>query len=547
MDLDIDNELREVEKFQQQLAQLEAMRQKIGTEGISREIGLGLEDLCGGPIPGLDIRKLTTNPSRASQVAVEAIDLKKIGLMVFGSLAMLTLLIKMFNWLFASTKGNPGGGGGGSPAAMERELEKKVEEVQDRIRELEENPDDVILERWLAEDKFRNSPQTVQALMRLAMRSKAYTPDQISVMYTRAYEWCMVWNMVNVEDEVGKMNPAYLAMLHLVTNPGSKLDMRLIAFMDDVPALDKDIARSYRARNPSQAHQLHMADRPFNETKLSRYISSPRMDDANNLADMIYGTVNGIERLLDLYEDMMTGKLNTEEKRAMYTKGVERMKQELFGESSKYNHVSKTRTRDSLIVLEQPHGTDEQTMKDIVMRYEAMGFPVTSAHQEPLPYMAAVPSIWFDTWRMYIEALDHATLTMTPPKPINSRNENFQNQMKAFMTVYRFMMKNMDQINTAIADSRSREVDGFYKSINKISKNLERDAEKIKNRVKGMQKMGDDIRYHLNSATPDGNMLKPMEAFLNSAIYAAKSLVTFCKHVEIARKAAETWVFDPKI
>lgn len=542
MELDIDNELREVEEYERKLAALNELRQKVGTEGISREIGLGLEDLCGGPIPGIDIRKLTANPSRASQVAVEAIDIKRFGLMVFGSVALLTLLIKMFNWLFTSSKGHPGGGGGGGGgSALERELDKKLAEAQERIDEIREDPDLAVQENMLSSGQFKRAPETVEVIMKLAVKSKKFTSAQLPIVYARAYEWCEYFNMTNAVRECDNRNPAYLALLHLILNYDSRIDMRLIAFMDDVPALDKETARQYRARKPGPM-QTYKADLHYSETKLSRYISTPRMDDANALGEMIKDTVINIDKMLDLYDDMMDGKLNTDEKREMYDRSLKRMKEELFGENSKYRHAANRSTKDSLVVI-QPTYTPMHNVQLSVDKLELMGVPIHSVRVEQLPYQAAMPSVWADVWKEYFETLQHASLTLTPPRRVNSENENFPNQLRQFATVYKFMFDNMDRITTAISNSESREVDNFYRSINKLAKGLESDAERIRKRVKNLQRKGDDIIYEIDPKVEDGNMLIPMEKFLNSAVHTGKSLVTFCKHVEIARDAAKTWLF----
>lgn len=543
MNLDIDNELRVVEEFQRKLAELDALRARIGTEGISREIGLGLEDLCGGPIPGIDVRKLTANPSRASQVAVEAIDIKRVGMMFFGSIALLTLMIKMFSWLFSSSKGNPGGGGGGGGGAMSKELDKMVEEVEKEIERYREDPDDILRERWLQQDKYRNAPETVAVIMRLVLKNKSIGMEQASIIYARAYEWCKFFGMTNAVTECDNRNPAYLALLHLTLNQGTSLDMRICAFMDNVPAVSEQIAKSYEARHDIPGLRFARQGRHHRETTMTRYIDSRRMDEANNIAMMVDGTIEGIQSLLDLYEDMMNGRLRTDDQMGKYTKAVARMKEELFGERSKYRHVHKGNNSnpDSLLIM-RPAELGEKDVLDAQLRYDLAGKPYDSITHDPSPYMMMTPSIWADSWKMYMEVLEDANISMTVPVRYTSEVELFPVKIQRFQTLYEFLFSNMNRIEDAVLDSKSREVDGFYKSINRISKKMEKESENLRERVKRMQKAGDEINYTLPH-TPDGNMLRAMEKFLNTSVHASKMLIAYCKHVEIARKAADGWVF----
>lgn len=544
MELDIDKELAEVKEYEVKLAKLNELRRKVGTEGISREIGLGLEDLCGGPIQGIDIRKLTTNPSRASQVAVEAIDLKRIGLMIFGSMALLSLLIKIFNWLFANSKGSPGGGGGGGKSndtrKLEEALEKKIEEAEAYMAKLKADPDAEVLRRRLTDGSYTNAPQAVEVIIKTAISTGKYNVDQIDRMLMRVLLWCKMFKFVGVEE--CKDHPGFIAMMHLASNYGSSIDMSLIGFMDDIPCLTQDVMVNYTGRLGPQK-RLAQLKQHYTATRMARYINPKSMDDANMLAEMIKETVDGIENMLDIYEDKMEGRLTGDAGEEKYQAAILRMRKELFSKESKYYRVGRAHSNvNGLVDLHNFNADWRQTEID-ARQLEMAGVPVEDIHVEPMPYTPISPTIHASIWREIFAILDHSKVTLTVPLPINAHKEKFPFMLDNFQLLYKVAFDSMDRVNNAISAANSREMASFHKDIGKISKELERDASKLRDRVKMMRGRAGEIIYHMPPGTKEGDLLIPMEKFLAGAADTGKFLVQFCKDVERARAAADTWKF----
>lgn len=93
--------------------QLESIRTRVATEGMTRDDAQLLERIAPGIFDGINVNKFTMRPSTTNQaVAVEAIDWKRAATMVGAALAIITVIGKIISWLSDSLTTTGSGAGG---------------------------------------------------------------------------------------------------------------------------------------------------------------------------------------------------------------------------------------------------------------------------------------------------------------------------------------------------------------------------------------------------------------------------------------------------
>lgn len=128
-------------------ASLEEARNRIFSDGMSRNLAIGLESMTPGILEGHHINSFTAiGSSTKRKVALEAIDFKKGSIIAVGIGVVIGLLVKLFNWIY--DRWLESGRQKDAEARMDRyhkELEKtrkKFEEERDELVDrLFKNPD----------------------------------------------------------------------------------------------------------------------------------------------------------------------------------------------------------------------------------------------------------------------------------------------------------------------------------------------------------------------------------------------------------------------
>lgn len=79
---------------------------RIGVEGMSQDIAVGLETLVPGILNGVSMHAFTTLPSRTKQtVALEAINWQKVAAIASAVFSIITIILKLLDWLLGILKG----------------------------------------------------------------------------------------------------------------------------------------------------------------------------------------------------------------------------------------------------------------------------------------------------------------------------------------------------------------------------------------------------------------------------------------------------------
>lgn len=504
--LNIDEELKAVDEIETKLTRLNACKVRVGNEGMSRELGYELQDLCGGPITGIDPRKLTANPSfTGSAVANEAIDIKRAALMMMGSMAVLALLIKLLQWIFGSSGGGGRGGGGGSGSShlnkIEDEVKELVREAEKRREKLIEDPDaeakHIYFGRSLAE-KFIED---------ILIQRKGLSLEQRQVLMSRVSAWFQLYKIMGVEQE--QNNPAFVLMVHLAKNPDKCIDFRMAAFAKEFIVSSKEsmskietITSEYNANKKYKGFVL-----------LKQYISQDLLDEAFEVMELIRNSVDNMTEITDIYDVMVKypNDRNAPEELEAYKAAFIK---ELFGDRSPY----KRRGQDKDV-----HIITVDTSRN------ASAFHETTTH---IPDGPAVKSTYVDVWDIQMADMADATLRLDTPPDARSGVDTYAIKLVKYGHMYNWFFANSDVLLGILENSNIRQLSSFKDKLNALAKKTEKEAKELQERIIKYQKAGAHLDYLTNR-----NMLDTIGLFLNGTLTATKALAKYCKHIEQAQKA----------
>ena len=504
--LDIDDELREVQNIETQLKRLDGCKKRIGNEGMSREIGIELQDLCGGPIDGIDVRRLTANPSSTgSIVANEAIDIKRIALMMVGSVAVLTLLIKLLQWLFGSSGGGGGGGGGSAPLReMEDEVKKLVEEAKDRKDQLENNPDSTHTRR------FGNSLADHFIEEILLKRGNLSVEDR-GLLMSRVKAWFQAFKIMDPDLSIN--HPAFIIIAYLAAYPNRCLDFRMLAFADESMVCCKEAATKIDAITTAYRTGKKLHGVPI----LKRYISQELLDEANDIMELIRDSVDIMAEVTDIYESTVkypnSKKLDDE---LAYYKNL--VVDRLFGEKSTF--ARRTHDSDYHIITVDPSSN------------------VTNYNNATtnIPTGPTLKSVFVDTWTIQMSELAKAKLQMVVDTNARAAVDSFGTNLAIFGNMYQWFFTDENIITSILENANMRQLKSFKDKLHSLSKKTEKEAKDLQERIKRLQSKGAHIDFMTNR-----NLVDTIDIFLKSTIAATKSLATYCKHIEIADDAIKAF------
>lgn len=505
--LDIDDELREVQNIETQLKRLDGCKKRIGNEGMSREIGIELQDLCGGPIDGIDVRRLTANPSSTgSIVANEAIDIKRIALMMVGSVAVLTLLIKLLQWLFGSSGGGGGGGGGGSAPLreMEDEVKKLVEEAKDRKDQLENNPDSTHTRR------FGNSLADHFIEEILLKRGNLSVEDR-GLLMSRVKAWFQAFKIMDPDLSIN--HPAFIIIAYLAAYPNRCLDFRMLAFANESMVCCKEAATKIDAITTAYRTGKKLHGVPI----LKRYISQELLDEANDIMELIRDSVDIMAEVTDIYESTVKYPNNKKlDDELAYYKNL--VVDRLFGEKSAF--ARRTQDSDYHIITIDPSSS------------------VTNYNNATtnIPTGPTLKSVFVDTWTIQMSELAKAKLQMVVDTNARAAVDSFGTNLAVFGNMYQWFFTDENIITSILENANMRQLKSFKDKLHSLSKKTEKEAKDLQERIKRLQSKGAHIDFMTNR-----NLVDTIDIFLKSTIAATKSLATYCKHIEIADDAIKAF------
>lgn len=134
----LDEETVAIYQKSELINELDAIRTRIATEGMSRDDAVLLERIAPGIFDGMNVNKFTVRPSGTCQtVAVEAIDWKR-GAMVMGAaMAIIAVISKIISWLSDSLAAT----GSGSSENI-RDIDKANAKIEKRCQD---NVDDEVI------------------------------------------------------------------------------------------------------------------------------------------------------------------------------------------------------------------------------------------------------------------------------------------------------------------------------------------------------------------------------------------------------------------
>ncbi|AQT28176.1 hypothetical protein pVa21_235 [Vibrio phage pVa-21] len=109
----LDEETVAIYQKSELIGELESIRTRVATEGMTRDDAVLLERIAPGIFDGMNVNKFTVRPSVTGQtVAVEAIDWKRGALVVGAAMAIIAVISKIISWLSDSLTTTGGGSGG---------------------------------------------------------------------------------------------------------------------------------------------------------------------------------------------------------------------------------------------------------------------------------------------------------------------------------------------------------------------------------------------------------------------------------------------------
>lgn len=127
----IDESMAEAARLNNELIGLETYRGKILAEGMSKSIGIGLEHIAPGTLGKLNLNMLTETPSVTKMnVALEAIDWKSRITKVAIVILVVTVILKMIDWLLTPSTNRVSGSSSDGDAAA-----RSIHEAKEKIRE----------------------------------------------------------------------------------------------------------------------------------------------------------------------------------------------------------------------------------------------------------------------------------------------------------------------------------------------------------------------------------------------------------------------------
>lgn len=552
MDFDIDDELNEIETLQRNLAELDRIRGIVATEGMSRSIGLGLESLFGGSIPNIDIRKLTVNPSMTNQrLALEAIDWKRMALMVVGFSAVLGLLIKLFQWIFGSSgRGGGGGGGGGSSATQAarkyaEELRKTVADNAERLREeviepVRTNPDRVFKAKYI-EKQGPTHNSMVTAILAMLVDNDNVNEAQFMLLVMRIEYWFKLFEdggYYDVNDAIEDHWPPFYAAVWMVRNPDKVIDPAAIAFYDQVPPISEEQAYKYsdslrRGINKDLDLRRELRD------GMTRMVDAQKLEDIILLMEVVEQTIKESDEMMHILRLNIKAGTDPYEDRE-FVNIVKRVMRQLVGDDSRFARFVEDPNRDREHLLEVlTCDVRDRTAPGGIVTKE-----IASKRWGDYPYLLERATGFDLAWELMFNFIGNDTINMRiDKKNINETdiNKQYFGVVKKHAMLLRHMFMSRDRFLDARQHATSKTLVLYNDDLEKKAKRIERIAEDALTEAKRLEQEQQRIRAPENlRVNSDG--LKILQAFLDSIVFATKRVALYTTNVRRAKRGAA--IFD---
>ena len=346
----------------------------------------------------------------------------------------------------------------------------------------------------------------------------------------------------DAEQAVKDCNYAFLSMGWLALNPTKVIDPRICAFMNKVPPVTRELAGRYRAKDPTfDRYRNGMGT--VNNVWLSKYIRPDTMSQALEITKIVDMMVGSMMNFLDMHE---AAKTRTDEAyQEAYNRETTKLISMMFDKNSPLaDFTNQIKHQDVLVLAGQ--GIKGIRTPQMMMEITAIAKQKNlRPYYEPKPFALLEETIWASEWANQFEYLSDSPIDLIPMKSITANPDPWPHKLEKHQNFYRWLFNRpVEEFQTALFESRSRQTAGFHKELEKLSKQVEKEALVLRDRVQKMQKAGDKIEFELGQFTDGTDLIFMIEKFLKSTIPGVKVLITFCKHVEIAKNAAETFNFD---
>ena len=129
-DVAINEDMAELARLNNELVGLESYRELIKTQGMSKNIGFGLEHIAPGTLGNLNLNMLTEIPTATKMnVALESIDWKSRITKVAIVILVVTVILKMLDWLLTPSSNRVTGSSRDGDAAA-----KAIHDAKEKIR-----------------------------------------------------------------------------------------------------------------------------------------------------------------------------------------------------------------------------------------------------------------------------------------------------------------------------------------------------------------------------------------------------------------------------